>query len=94
MSTGGNWHYNRKRLDEALAAWKATGPDVVIQTAVEDALMDLIKDRLGWGTEDPNVPGVFHRSIITATGAKVGILYAIPDADAREVGVADIRTGS
>jgi hypothetical protein len=94
VSTGGNWHYNRKRLDEALAAWKATGPDEVMKAAVDIALMDLIKDPLGWGKEDPNVPGVFQRSIDTVTGAKIGILYAIPDLDAREIGVADIRIGS
>lgn len=91
MSTGVSWHFNKERLDEALSAWQATAPDEVMRAQVNEALMDLIKDPLDWGTEDPEVPGVFHREIVTVTGARIGILYAIPGLEAREVAVADIR---
>lgn len=62
--------------------------------AVNDGLMDLIQDPKRWGTEDPNVPGVYHRSIKMPDGQTIGVLYAIPDESTGEVGVADIRTGS
>jgi hypothetical protein len=36
--------------------------------------------------------GVFHREIVTGTGVRIGILYAIASLEDREVAVADIRT--
>ncbi len=63
-----------------------------MMAAVEEALMDLILDPLGWATEDPDQPGIFQRTITTPTGVRIGILYAIPNRAARKVGVADIRT--
>ncbi len=92
MSTAGNWSFTRPRLNEALADWIASGPDAMMRAGVEEALMDLILDPLGWGTEDPDQPGVFQRTITTQTGVRIGILYVIPDLAARKVGVADIRT--
>ncbi len=46
------------RLAEALSLWKATGPDAYVRAQVNEALMDLIKDPLHWGTEDPHSRGV------------------------------------
>lgn len=94
MSTASSWHYNKKRLNEALAAWRATDPSRAMQDVVNTALMDLIKDPLGWGDEDLTTPGVFHRTITATTGERIGILYAIPNPSTSEVGIADIRTGS
>jgi hypothetical protein len=92
VSTGVSWHFNRVRLAEALSLWKATGPDAYTRAQVNEALMDLIKDPLLWGSEDPQSPGVFHREIVTGTGVRIGILYAIPSLEEREVAVADIRS--
>jgi hypothetical protein len=55
--------------------------------------MDLIRDPLGWGSEDPEAPGVFRGIVRVRAGARVPILYAIPDLEARQVAIADIRTG-
>lgn len=94
MSTGVSWHFNKVRLAEALSLWNATGPDAVMRAQVNEALMDLITDPVRWGTEDAQSPGVFHREIVTGTGARIGILYAIPSLEDREVAVADIRSSS
>jgi len=72
VNTGSSWRYDRERLDEALASWKASGPDEVIQAELNEALMDLIQDPLRWGTEDPTVPGVFHRSVKTVLSVNIG----------------------
>lgn len=94
MSTGVSWHFNKARLAEALSLWKATGPDLVMRAHVNEALMDLITDPVHSGTEDPQSPGVFHREIVTGTGVRIGILYAIASLEDREVAVADIRSSS
>jgi hypothetical protein len=72
--------------------WKATFPTSEMRDAVDDALMDLLRDPTGWGTEDPEEPGVHQRTIRTPSGVRIGILYAIPER--WRVGVADIRSES
>lgn len=65
-----------------------------MRNAVDNALMDVIRDPVGWGKADPEVAGIFHGSIKMPDGRTIGILYAIPDAASGEIGVVDIRTGS
>jgi len=92
VSTGVSWTYNRARLSEALDTWKATAPDEVAVAAINEALMDLIEDPLGWGREDPASPGVFNGTVRIPTGGRVGILYTVADLESGIVAVADIRT--
>ena len=72
--------------------WRATGPTAEMQDAVDEALMDLIKDPPEWGIEDPDHPGIYQGTVRTPSGVRIGILYAIPERWV--VGVADIRSGS
>jgi hypothetical protein len=89
VNSGSSWRYSRPRLAEALERWKASGPSTELQNAVADALMDLIRDPTGWGAEDPGQPGAYQRTFRTRGGARIGILYVIPERWV--VAVVDIR---
>jgi hypothetical protein len=52
--------------------------------------MDLLSDPVRWGREDPEGSGIFTRYLRTASGIRIGLLYAIADPVAMEVGLVDI----
>ena len=64
-------------LRESLSIWLATKPDPETRHLLNEWLMDLARDPLGKGGEDPDHPGVFFGRVV---GTNVGVTY-VPDAD-------------
>jgi hypothetical protein len=92
VSTGVSWHFNKVRLAEALSLWKATGPDTGHACPSERGPHGPDHGSRSLGHGGSTESGVFHREIVTGTGVRIGILYAIASLEDREVAVADIRT--
>jgi hypothetical protein len=81
-----SWFYDQDRLTEVLDRWRALEPPEDHRTAVDEALMDLIKDPTNWGEEDE------ERGVWTGwANHRILIVYVWND-DGR-VSVADINYG-
>jgi hypothetical protein len=76
VSTGSPWTVDRDCLKRALADWRATEPDAVTRSRVNDWLIDLARDPLTRGREEDR-PGVFLGRV---HGTNVGVLFN-PDTD-------------
>jgi len=76
-----NWTLDRACLNRALAEWRTTSPDGDTRERVNEWLMDLVKDPLHRGKEDPDHPGIWFGRI---AGTNVGVTF-VPNVAQRSV---------
>ncbi|MFL5798847.1 MAG: hypothetical protein ACJ77A_13060 [Actinomycetota bacterium] len=72
MSTDSPWTIDPGCLERALRAWRATGPDDFTRNQVYDWLIDLARDPLLRGREEPDQPGVWYDRV---PRTNLGVVY-------------------
>jgi hypothetical protein len=86
VSTVDDWILDKACLSRALADWHATNPDQSTRDRVNEWLMDLVKNPLHRGKEEPEHPGIWFGRI---AGTNVGVTF-VPNVEQRSVCVVSI----
>lgn len=81
VSTADAWTLERDCLRRALADWHFTGPDPSTRERLNEWLMDLVKDPLHRGNEDPDHPGIWFGRV---AGTNVGVTF-VPNVEQHSV---------